>query len=236
MAVRILHIETSGSIMSVALSADTDILAYKEAEEINAHQKFIAVKTKEIFDETGLNAEAIDAVSLSNGPGSFTGLRIGASFVKGLAYAAGKPVITLDSLRVLCCTYKDKITQNRIITVLDARKNNVFYSVFDKDCNQLENSDIHTLTAESFKDILERNTTAFIGSGVAKTQNILKHPNAVFYPDFYPSAKGMILLSLRKYHSGDFADLAYFEPLYIVPFIPTTPKNKVLKNLNGTSN
>lgn len=216
----ILHIETATTNCSVALSKDGKTVALKEDYNTKySHAESLHVFIDTVFKTAGLKPNAIDAVAVSRGPGSYTGLRIGVSAAKGLCFALDKPLISVDTLESLA--HQVQIAHGYIVPMLDARRMEVYTSVFDKAHHQVKAVDAQILDEGSFKALLEKDKVYFIGDGVEKTMQIITHPNAVFIQNKLPSANEMGKLAEIKYQNNNFEDVTYFEPFYLKDFMGT---------------
>ncbi len=213
----ILCIETASTNCSVALSVDGKLLALKEDNNLSySHSERLHIFIFEILEENGLKSRDLDAVAISKGPGSYTGLRIGVSAAKGLCFSLDIPLISVPTLTALAHRVKDK---EIIVPMLDARRMEVYTAVFNSEKKQVEETSAKILEPDSYKDLLEKGKVHFIGSGVDKFNAICTHPNAVFVQDQLPSAKEMVPIAVSKYQKGDFEDVAYFEPYYLKDFM-----------------
>ncbi len=166
----------------------------------------------------------IDAVAVSKGPGSYTGLRIGVSAAKGICFALDIPLIsisTLNSLARSITVKKDEL----IIPLLDARRMEVYSAVFNAKYEQIRAIEAEIIDKRSFEAYLHSKKVNFLGDGASKCEEIIKNKNAIYLADFYPSAKQMVHLSYKKYISKNFEDVAYFEPFYLKDFVAGKPKN-----------
>jgi len=159
---------------------------------------------------------------VSKGPGSYTGLRIGVSTAKGLCFALDKPLISIPTLESLA--YQVTTDKGVIIPMLDARRLEVYASIYDCQYKQVRETKAEILDSHSFSDYLHENTVTFIGSGVFKTTELIKHPNAVFIQNKLPSARDMGQLAYAKYKKNDIEDVAYFEPYYLKDFLIQNPR------------
>ncbi len=229
----ILNIETSGEICSVALSEDDKCLLMKESREKNSHSAKLAVLTDELLKELNINPEKLDAIAVSEGPGSYTGLRIGVSFAKGLCYALNKPLIAVETLLINAQNLKINysIEENALICpMIDARRMEVYTALFDHNLNEIKQTQALILDKDSFSDIHQK--VCFVGSGSAKWKELIsQNPNEhfIFVENIFPMADAMIPLSYRSYQENRFEDVAYFEPFYLKEFIAgTSEKNKLL--------
>ncbi len=217
----ILHLETSSSICSIALSKGTELIRCIESKQANVHSSHLSVFARQILNEAGIAATNLSAVAVSNGPGSYTGLRIGLSTAKGICYGADLPLITLDSLQVMANGFKKKYTsdkshQSLIIPLIDARRMEVYAGYYDMNIEPIKNPEAIILNETSFEELMKNYTCFFIGSGVEKTKSILKvYYNSKFYSDFVTSAIGMMDIAWKKFENKQFADVAYIEPYYL---------------------
>ncbi|TVZ27010.1 tRNA threonylcarbamoyladenosine biosynthesis protein TsaB [Gillisia sp. Hel_I_86] len=213
----ILCIETASTNCSVAIGVNGKLLALKEDYDSNySHAERLHNFIKEIVAENGLELSDIDAIAVSKGPGSYTGLRIGVSAAKGLCFSLDLPLISVPTLTSLAMQVEDDVVA---IPMMDARRMEVYTAVFDKDRNQIEETSAKILDAESYKEYLDAQLVYFIGSGVEKFQNICEHPNARFIKNKLPSAAQMVKLATIKHKKSDFEDVAYFEPFYLKDFM-----------------
>ena len=219
----ILNIETATTNCSVSLSKEGETLVLKEDYNSNySHAESLHVFIDAVFKEANLKPQDIDAIAVSKGPGSYTGLRIGVSAAKGLCFALNKPLISVDTLEAL--GNQITIDSGCIVPMLDARRMEVYASVYNKDHVQVRAIEAQILDEHSFKDFLEAGKVYFIGNGVEKTKQIITHPNAIFVENKLPSAKEMGRLANAKYKISDLEDVAYFEPSCLKDFIGTKPK------------
>ncbi|MCK0122927.1 tRNA (adenosine(37)-N6)-threonylcarbamoyltransferase complex dimerization subunit type 1 TsaB [Gelidibacter sp. F2691] len=216
----ILNIETATTNCSVSLSKEGEILVLKEDYNSNySHAESLHVFIDTVLKEANVKPEDLDAIAVSRGPGSYTGLRIGVSSAKGLCFSLDKPLIAVDTLESL--SYQLNIEEGCIVPMLDARRLEVYAAVYDKDHQQVRTIKAEIVDADSFKAYLEVGKVYFIGNGVEKTKQIITHPNAVFIDNKLPSANEMGKLSTIKYKKGDLEDVAYFEPFYLKDFMGT---------------
>jgi tRNA threonylcarbamoyladenosine biosynthesis protein TsaB len=224
----ILNIETATEVCSVAMAQDGKLLSIRESGGSYTHSENITVFIDEVIRETGVSLNHIDAVAVSKGPGSYTGLRIGVSTAKGLCFALNKPLIAVNTLlslanNFLTTNYKPQTT-NLLCPMLDARRMEVYCAVYDSALNEVVPTAAVIIDANSFEDILETNSVYFFGNGAMKCQSVLQHPNAIFVEDVYPSAAAMISLSEKLFAENKFEDTAYFEPFYLKDFVAIKAK------------
>jgi tRNA threonylcarbamoyladenosine biosynthesis protein TsaB len=218
----ILNIETSTTNCSVALAKDGEVVCLKEDNSLKySHAERLHVYIDEVLNNANLKKSELSAVAVSKGPGSYTGLRIGVSAAKGLCFALDIPLISVPTLEALA--YKIKIEKGCIVAMLDARRMEVYASVFDCDYNCIESTEAKILDKNSYSNTLKNQSVYFVGNGVEKTKAIIQHPNA-FFDSQLPSAVQMCSLSYNKFQAKDFEDLAYFEPYYLKDFIAIPSK------------
>ncbi|CAN1573558.1 COG1214 Inactive homolog of metal-dependent proteases, putative molecular chaperone [Flavobacteriaceae bacterium] len=220
----ILNIETATKKCSVALAKEGKTILCKEiAEEGYSHAERLHVFIEEILDETGIRFGDLSAVAVSQGPGSYTGLRIGISAAKGLCYAMSIPLIAVDTLKVLASQVN--VTDGLIVPMIDARRMEVYSAVFSASLEKNRKVLAEIITEDSFIDIEE--TVYFVGDCNEKCKTVLTKNNFVFLDAIkFPSANEMSSLSFDKYKKSDFVDVAYFEPYYLKDFLITTSKKQ----------
>ena len=219
----ILNIETSTTNCSVSLSNDEEILVLKEDNNAGySHAEKLHLFIMEVIDASGISKNSLDAIAISKGPGSYTGLRIGISTAKGLSYALDKPLISISTLQALA--HQVKTDKGVIIPMLDARRMEVYSAIFSSEYKLNREIQAQILDETSFESELENDIVHFIGNGVEKTKEIINHDNAIFIEDKLPSASTMSILANVKYKKSDFEDVAYFEPYYLKDFVALKPK------------
>ncbi len=218
----ILSIETSTTNCSVSLSNNGKVLVLKEDYGANySHAERLHVYIDEVIQKAGLARTQIDAIAVSKGPGSYTGLRIGVSTAKGLCYALQKPLISISTLKSLACQIHED--EGLIVPMIDARRMEVYTAVFDAQYHTVEETQALILDQNAFEAYLNKGKVHFIGNGVAKAKTIIAHSNAIFVDDKLPSANEMALLAYDKFKKNDIEDVAYFEPYYLKDFIAIKP-------------
>ena len=213
----ILNIETATKNCSVALANEGKTIACKEIAEQNfSHAEKLHVFIEELLAENNLQFSDLNAIAVSQGPGSYTGLRIGVSSAKGLCYALNIPMIAIDTLQLLA--KQIQIDDGIIIPMIDARRMEVFSAFYDKNHNQIRNTQAEIIDETSYQEITE--TIHLVGDGTEKFKNTLIDDKFVFHSDVvFPSANKMSQLSFDKYQKSDFVDVAYFEPYYLKDFV-----------------
>lgn len=218
----ILNIETATKNCSVALAKEGKTILCKEiAEDGYSHAERLHVFIDEIISEAGIQMKDLVAVAVSQGPGSYTGLRIGVSASKGLCYALGIPLIAVDTMQSLAS--KVKTDDGLIVPMIDARRMEVYSAVFSADLDKKREVLAEVITENSFEELNEK--IYFVGDCNEKCKTVLTKDNFVFLDEFkYPSANEMSTLSFDKYKKNDTVDVAYFEPHYLKDFLIATPK------------
>lgn len=230
----ILHIETATNICSVALSDSEKLLAFRETAKTNSHSELVTVYVQEVMAEAKTALQQIDAVSVSMGPGSYTGLRIGVSVAKGLCYALDKPLISVGTLTAMAYgaiqQTSDMDSTLLLCPMLDARRMEVYYALYTKNMDEFQKPAAEIMDEHSFSELLKGHRLLLFGDGTAKCKTLFEKNTAVsFIDDFLPSATFMIVPALQKFHSGVFENVAYFEPFYLKDFIAGKPNVKGLK-------
>ena len=227
----ILNIDTSTSVCSVALARDGKMIALKENNEGLNHSVLLGTYIDEILKDNHMDAHCLDAVAISMGPGSYTGLRIGVSMAKGVCFGAGKPLIgipTLEVLSVPVLLYHDLPENALLCPMIDARRMEVYTAFFDRNNQQVIDTKAEIVDENSFADLLAGHKIYFFGNGSDKVRMLLTAPNAHFMGQVETSARHMIPLAEELFGRQEFVDVAYFEPFYLKDFIATTPKKKVI--------
>jgi tRNA threonylcarbamoyladenosine biosynthesis protein TsaB len=226
----ILYIESSTLTCSVAISRNGDMLALQESHDQSyAHSEKLVVYIDEVIKQAKLKPSDLDAVCVSKGPGSYTGLRIGVSAAKGLCYGLGIPLLSVGSLESMAYLAKtnfenDLADVSFLCPMIDARRMEVYMQLFDAGLNQLQAVSAEIIDEQSFVSELEKGRVVFLGDGAAKCKEIIQHTNAIFLDDFKTSASGMIPLAESKFTNQQFEDVAYFEPYYLKDFVAGKPK------------
>ena len=226
----ILHIETSTDVCSVALSEDGAVLFSKEDFDGPQHAVTLGVFIDEVLSMADSHAKPIDAVAISCGPGSYTGLRIGASMAKGICYGRDLPLIALPTLKVMSVPVllMDELPEDALLCpMIDARRMEVYAAIYDRALNPVKEVSADIVTADSYTEYLEQHPVYFFGNGAAKCKEVITHPNARFVDGIQPLARWMFPLADRQFLDGTFQDVAYFEPFYLKEFVATVAKNKV---------
>ena len=215
--VYILNIETATKNCSVALAKNGKTIALREiAEEGYSHAEKLHVFIEELLSESEISFKDLNAIAVSQGPGSYTGLRIGVSSAKGLCYALNIPLIAIDTLQSLAAQIS--ISKGLIVPMIDARRMEVFSAIYDNHLNTITKVAAEIITEESYQD--QEEEIHFLGDGAPKCKELLNKTNFIFHDEIiYPSAKQMSYLSFEKHKKSDTVDVAYFEPLYVKDFL-----------------
>lgn len=221
-----LSIETSTTVCSVALTDGDQIVAHKKLLEDKSHASHLTILIKETLNDSGKQMSNIKAVAISEGPGSYTGLRIGVSTAKGLCYALGVPLIGVSTLKAMALEAKQS---NEVTTMfcpmIDARRMEVYTALYDAALEEQLSPYPMILDESSFHETLNDSNVLFFGNGSDKFKSLMSSSKASFIDDLTPSAWAVGLLASEKFESGQFEDLAYFEPSYLKEFQATTPKS-----------
>ncbi|HNS16265.1 MAG TPA: tRNA (adenosine(37)-N6)-threonylcarbamoyltransferase complex dimerization subunit type 1 TsaB [Bacteroidales bacterium] len=233
----VLCLDTATAVCSVALGRDGVLWQMKESHLPNAHSSLIISFIEEVVATAGIRLPTVDAIAVSRGPGSYTGLRIGVSTAKGLCYALERPLIAVGSLQALAWGMRDYILQQGISSrdllfcpMIDARRMEVYTALYDMDNQETREIRAEIITENSFSEHLKDHKVVFFGDGAAKCRPVLeKHPNAVFRETFLSSAAHLVPLAEDHFRTSQFVDVAYFEPFYLKEFIPGIPRVKGLR-------
>lgn len=227
---KILLIETSTSLCSVALAADGKAVVSRESAEPRAHAAMTAPFVKQVLAECGLCASDLDAVCVSAGPGSYTGLRVGVSTAKGICFAAGIPLLAVGTLEAL--VHQARAAQllpadcRYVLPMIDARRMEVYTAVFSPDARKLTEVEPRIIDAQSFARERAEGPVLVIGDGAAKCSEVLAGPQVRFV-QVCPHASALAVPALQAFEAGDFRDTAYFEPFYLKQFVATVSRKKL---------
>ena len=232
----ILNIETSTRVCSVALSENDKLLAKKVSYETNSHSAYLTVFIEQLFKNIKLKISDIDAVAISKGPGSYTGLRIGVSTAKGIAYGINKPLISVSTLELMSFGVTNNLEKYNIAPseknilfcpMIDARRMEVYTAVFDINNKQVTDISAKIIDENSYSNLLKNNKIVFFGDGANKCKDIINNDNTVFINDINPLAENMIKLSSKAFAENNIENTAYFEPYYLKDFMATVPKKNI---------
>ena len=226
----ILHIETSTAVCSVAVSEDGQTIFVQEDMKGPSHAVSLGVFVDEALSFIDSHAIPLDAVAVSCGPGSYTGLRIGVSMAKGICYGRNIPLIGIPTLEVLCVPvllYHELPENALLCPMIDARRMEVYAAVYDRSLNVIRPISADIIDEDSYLDIFDEHPVYLFGNGAAKCSEKITHSNAHFIDDIHPLAKMMFPLAEKAVAKEDYKDVAYFEPFYLKEFVASLPK-KVL--------
>lgn len=229
----ILNIETATDVCSVALANNGKLVGLHENFEGREHSALLTVFIEKLLRQTETTISAIDAIAVSMGPGSYTGLRIGVSAAKGICYATDKPLIAVQTLQAMSRGFIKNFSLDEsnawFCPMIDARRLEVYTAFFNGKSEFESEISAQIINETSFLDTLEEKRVYFFGDGSEKCSEIIRHPHAIFTSGFKPSAQNMIELAQEAYQKDEFKDVAYFEPFYLKDFVATTAKNKIFK-------
>jgi tRNA threonylcarbamoyladenosine biosynthesis protein TsaB len=229
----ILHIETSVKIGSLVISDEGKIIFDRTSKENSSHASEMGVFAEEALRHIEKEGKKLDAVAVSEGPGSYTGLRIGVSLAKGICYGLDIPLIAIPTLQILANSMVSGKLQSEIsgikwfVPMLDARRMEVYSAIYDRNLEEVRPVEAEIIDEHSFGDRLSQGKILFFGDGSDKCKTIIKSPNAVFMDGIRPAAKNMVKLAEVFYTLKKTVDMAYFEPFYLKDFQATVPKSKV---------
>ncbi len=224
----ILHIETSTKVCSVAVSQDGTVIYEQQDNNGPSHAVNCGVFVQEGLSFAESHAIPLDAVAVSMGPGSYTGLRIGYSMAKGVAYGRSVPLISLPTLKVLCVPVlleRDLEDDALLVPMIDARRMEVYAAVYDRALKEVRPVNSDVVTVDTYKEYLDNGPVYFFGDGSVKCQKVIQHPNAHFIVDIDSLAKNMCPLAEQAIVKNEFADVAYSEPFYLKEFQANKPQS-----------
>ncbi len=230
----ILCLETATPVCSVALNDGCCTIALRETERQNAHSEKITNFIREVMEVAKIDYKQLDAVAVSQGPGSYTGLRIGVSTAKGICYAADLPLMAIDTLEAMANGMKMKLgsqiaDNDLLIPMIDARRMEVYASVFDAQLNRINDTAALVIDEHSFENLCRNHHLWLFGDGAPKLSKLFEnHPNISIVEGFRPSAAYMLPLAEKALREQKFVDVAYFEPFYLKDFIAGKPHVKGL--------
>lgn len=227
----ILNIDTSTLVCSLALSADGEILFEKTSFDGPSHAALLGVYAEEALAVLKAKGLTLDAVAVSSGPGSYTGLRIGVSVAKGLCFGFGIPLIGIHTLDILAATainQQPPVEGELYCAMIDARRMEVYATIYDAGLNTVRDTSADIVDADTYAAYLEKGKVCFFGNGAEKCRAVITSPNALFIDNIHPLAVNMVPLAEKAYAEKRFEDVAYFEPFYLKEFQATVAKNKVL--------
>jgi tRNA threonylcarbamoyladenosine biosynthesis protein TsaB len=226
----ILNIETATPVLSLALAKDGKVLESRMNDTQNSHAENITVFIEEMMKAAGKSFDDLDAVAVSKGPGSYTGLRIGVSTAKGICYAKEIPLIAISTLQSMAygLAKEDVGAEALFCPMIDARRMEVYDAVYDKDNKMLRDVEATIVDEKTYQALLEKKKVVFGGNGAGKCKEVITSENAIFVDGFHPSAGDMAPLSEQAFQEEKFEDVAYFEPFYLKAYVAGKPKVKGL--------
>lgn len=229
-----LCIETATPVCSVALMKDNECIGFRESDRKNSHAEVLTPFIQELMEVNTFDAADLDAVAVSKGPGSYTGLRIGVSVAKGLCYAGDVPLVAINTLESMTLgMIRDKggeyPADSLFCPMIDARRMEVYSALYDSSGKEVRPTRAEIIDESSFREQPDSITLVFFGDGAAKCREVISHPRASFYDAFRPSARYMAPRVLERIQAESFEDVAYFEPFYLKDFVAGVPKVKGLR-------
>ena len=225
----ILSIETATPACSCALSRDGELLLSREDFRGQSHATLLGVFVDEIMKYVRKEGITLDAIAVSSGPGSYTGLRIGVSEAKGLSYGLDIPLIAIPTPLVMAAMVAERAGEDDLLCpMIDARRMEVYATFFNRTLETIRPTAADIVDRESYLDLLSRHKVHFFGNGADKCREVITHPHAHFLEDIHPLATGMVPLAEQAFNEKRFVDSAYFEPHYLKEFVATVAKNKII--------
>ena len=231
----IICLETATNLCSVALCNSAGAISLRESNELKSHASMLTLFIEEILKENGIRAADLEAIAVSKGPGSYTGLRIGVSVAKGIAYAASIPLIGIETTLSMFwgISGKREVSPGADINtlfcpMLDARRMEVYYAIYDAGGKTIKNISAEIISDDSFSNIPESQKIIFFGDGAAKCREVIKRTNSYFADDFRISASYMHRPVYQAFKDCHYEDVAYFEPFYLKDFITSKPRKNIL--------
>ncbi len=223
----ILHIETSTDVCSVAVSEDAQVIFQQDDHSGPNHAERLGTMVDEALSFTDSHAIPFDAVAVSCGPGSYTGLRIGVSMAKGVCYGRNLKLISVPTLELMCVPLLlgEKIEEGALLCpMLDARRMEVYAAIYDRALKPVREVGADIVDAETYREWLDEHPIYFFGNGAKKCMDVIQHPNAHYIDGVEPLAKWMMPLAERRFLQKQFEDVAYFVPFYLKDFVAKLPK------------
>ena len=231
----IICLETATNLCSVALCDSAGVISVLESDESKSHASLLTVFIHEILRNNGITVQDLDCVAVSKGPGSYTGLRIGVSVAKGLAYGASIPLIGIETTLsmfygIISGKYFSTGPERNTLfcPMLDARRMEVYYAIYDADGNNIRNISAEVITKDTFAGYPESQKIIFFGDGALKCRDVIDRKNATFATEFMMSASYMYQPVFMAFNNHNYEDVAYFEPLYLKDFITSKPRKNIL--------
>lgn len=226
----ILHIETSTQVCSVAVSEDSHVIFQQEDHSGPNHAERLGSMVDEALSFTDNHAIPFDAVAVSCGPGSYTGLRIGVSMAKGICYGRNLKLIAVPTLELMCVPVllREMVEENALLCpMIDARRMEVYAGIYDRALKEVRPVGADVVDADTYKQWLDERPVYFFGNGAAKCMETINHPNAHLIEGIEPLAKWMQPLAERRLLNGQTEDVAYFEPFYLKDYVAKMPKKLI---------
>jgi len=229
----ILNLETSTTVCSVSVTGDENVISLRETIDAKSHASLLIPFITEALEEAGIKTQELSAIAVSKGPGSYTGLRIGVSTAKGLAYALNVPLISVDTLYSMASGFLARFPELAgdasalFCPMIDARRMEVYTSVYNAGLQELRPIKAEIVVQDSFDDLLKKHRIHFFGDGAMKCKETIQADSAVFHSQFHPSASFMGKIAFSHFMNSQFENLAYFEPFYLKDFVTTVPTNKL---------
>jgi tRNA threonylcarbamoyladenosine biosynthesis protein TsaB len=229
----ILCIETATAVCSVSVSGDGKVLSLREVSDAKSHASQLTPFISEALEESGLKPHDLSAVAVSKGPGSYTGLRIGVSTAKGMAFALKVPLVSVCTLLSMASGFLEEHAEcsddsNLLLCpMIDARRMEVYSALYDSHLKEIRNIRAEIIHPDSFLPFLKEKQIHFFGDGAMKCHSLIQNESAIFHEGFHPSANYMSKIAYNHFKTSTFENLAYFEPFYLKDFVATTPVNKL---------
>ena len=231
----IICLETATNLCSVALCDSAGVISLRESNESKSHASVLTVFIEEILRDRGIKVSDLDAIAVSKGPGSYTGLRIGVSVAKGIAYGASVPLIAIETTLsmfwgIAGSKYFSEATAANTLfcPMLDARRMEVYFAIYDSTGNKIKDISAEIIDEDTFANIPESQKIIFFGDGALKCKEVINRKNALFASDYMISASYMHKPVYRALINRSYEDVAYFEPLYLKDFITSKPRKNIL--------
>ena len=223
----ILHIDTSTEVCSVAVSDDSHVIFEQSDHSGPNHAERLGTMVDEALSFTDSHAIPFDAVAVSGGPGSYTGLRIGVSMAKGICYGRGLQLVSVPTLQLLCVPVllREQVEEGALLCpMIDARRMEVYAAVYDRALREVRAVGADVVTADPYREWLDRGRVYFFGNGAAKCMEAINHPNACYIDGIEPLAKWMQPIAERRLLNGETEDVAYYVPFYLKDFVAKMPR------------
>lgn len=222
----LLSIETATTVCSIAIHKDGKLLSTQSLYLNQSHSSLLSPVIESLISYTGYSLSNLDGIVVSRGPGSYTGLRIGASTAKGLCYALDIPLISVNTLEAMALQVRKFISNKYLFcSMIDARRMEVYTTIVDSIGNVIQGTQPVIISEDSFCEILDNGPILFFGSGAEKCKNVITHSNASYIDNITPDAVTVGSLGFELFSQKVFEDVAYFEPYYLKEFMATKPKN-----------